>query len=189
VSWLTRLLRGPSKPVVFEHDAPDLEAKLPVTVASRPLVRWSVAGENFWKLAGGDRVKSALVPELATLGLSPADIELAVAGREDTSHDPPYIIWALRFGHLTGADLEGPIPSSLAMDVMNVDANQGDNWRDDLVGGRKVFVGNSAMVSQDRHHRGIPYIYLTKTCIYALISDDAAWAEEAIRSLPMRDSG
>ena len=189
MTWLTKLLKGPSKSVQFEHAAPDLEATLPETVAGRPQVRWSVVGESFWKIIGGDRVRSALVPELATLGLSPADIQLAVAGREDTSRDPPYIMWVLRFGDLKGAALEGPIPSSIAMDVMHVDPNRGENWRDDLLGGKKVRVGNSSMVSQDRHQRGLPYVYLTETCIYALISDDAAWAAEAIRSLPMRDSG
>lgn len=156
---------------------------MPPAVAGRSLVRWSVAGENFWKVAGGDRARSTLAPELASVGLSPADIEMAVAGREATSH-PPYIIWALRYGALRGVDLWGPVPSALAMDVMHVDANQGENWRDALIAGRKVLVGNPAMVHQDAHHRGLPYMYVATTAIYALIAEDGAWAEEAIGGLP-----
>ena len=157
---------------------------MPPAVAGQSLVRWSVAGENFWKVAGGEQVRSALAPELATVGLSPADIEMAVAGREDASRDPPYIIWALRFGALKGSALEGPVPSSLAMHVMHVDANQGEDWRDLMIAGRQVKVGNHAMVHQDTHHRGLPYVYFTTTAIYTVIADEEAWAEEVIGALP-----
>ena len=158
---------------------------MPSAVGGRSLVRWSVAGETFWKVAGGDRVRATLAPELATVGLSPAEIEMAVAGRQKTS-DPPYIIWALRFGALKGGALEGPVPSSLAMDVMDVDVNQGERWRDVMIAGKKVLVGNRSMVHQDAHHRGRPYVYITTTAIYTVISDEEAWADEAIRALPAR---
>jgi len=48
-----------------------------------------------------DRASAVFAPELASVGLSPADITMAVAGRSDTAH-PPYIVWGLRFGSLRG---------------------------------------------------------------------------------------
>ncbi len=182
--WLTQ--RNPPPASAFDHDAPDLEATLPATVAGRPLVRWSVAGDNFWKAAGGKRVRSALTPELESVGVDPADIQMAVAGRADTKQDPPYIIWVLRFGSLKGADLWGQVPTSLAMDVMHIDANRGENWRDSQVAGRNVLIGNRSMIKQDRHHQGLPYLWITKTAIYALIADDESWAEEVIEGHDLR---
>ena len=155
---------------------------MPSAVAGRQLVRWSVAGENFWKVLGGDRARSALGPELSSVGLIPADISMAVAGRSDTTQ-PPNIIWGLRFGSLRGDALWGPVPSSLAMDVMHVDPNQGENWLDATIAGKKVLVGNDLMVHQDRHHRGKPYVLIGNRAIYALITDDEAWAREAIEAL------
>jgi hypothetical protein len=182
MAWLSRLIKGRSGPVVAAHDAPDFEAELPAEVAGRQLVRWSVDGENFWKSAAGERGRSVLAPELASVGLSPADITMAVAGRSDSTH-PPYIVWALRFGSLRGDALHGPVPSSLAMDVMHVDANQGENWKEATLAGKKVLVGNDLMVHQDQHHRGKPYVFIGSTAIYALIADDEAWAREAIAAL------
>jgi hypothetical protein len=175
-------MKGRSGPGVYSHDDPDFEASLPNAVAGRELVRWSAAGENFWKVVGGDRARSLLAPELASVGLSPADVAMALAGRSDTAH-PPYIVWGLRFGSLRGEVLWGPVPSSLAMDVMHVDANQGENWMDANFAGRRVQVGNDLMVHQDRHHRGKPYVHVGYRAIYALIADDEAWAREAIAAL------
>jgi hypothetical protein len=183
MGWLSRLKKGHSEIGLDSHDAPDFEITLPMRVAGRDLARWSVAGESFWKAVGGDRARSALAPELASVGLSPADISMAVAGRADTSH-PPYIIWGLRFGDLQGDALRGPVPSSLAMDVMHVDANQGETWSDATLGGKKVLVGNEQMVHQDAHHRGKPYVHIGTGSIYAVIADDEAWAREAIEALP-----
>lgn len=134
-------------------------------------------------MLGGVRLRSALAPELASVGLSPADIAMAVAGRADKSH-PPYIIWGLRFGDLSGEALRGPVPSSLAMDVMHVDANQGETWSDATFGGTAVLVGNHHMVHQDEHHRGKPYVHIGTRAIWAVIADDEAWAREAIEALP-----
>ena len=188
MSWL-RWLTHPEPPPAsaFDHDAPDLEETLPATVAGRPLVRWSVAGDNFWRAAGGKRVRSALAPELLSVGVEPEDIEMAVAGRQDTKQDPPYIIWALTFGDLKGADLLGSVPSALAMDVMHVQAGKGENWRDAKFAGQKVLIGNREMIKQDRHQRGLPYVWLSKTAIYALIADDEAWAKEVIAGHAARE--
>jgi len=182
MSWLSKFRQVQAKPIL-PHDATDLESMLPAAVGGRTLVRWSAAGPNFWQALGGDRVQADWQTDLANAGASANEIEMAVAGRERTS-DPPYIIWALRFGKLTGAQLRAPGPSALAMAAMHVDANQGENWGDRTFGGKRVLIGHRAMVNQDRHHRGIPMVYMAPSAIYALIADDEAWAEEAIRALP-----
>jgi hypothetical protein len=185
MSWLTRLRKGRSEEPILQHDAPDLESTLPASVAGRPMVRWSVAGSNFWRTVGGDPARSSWERDLATVGLSSGEIAMAVAGRQDTSH-PPYIVWVLRFGQLTGSVLHEAAPSSLAMGVMHVDANRGANWQDARIGGKRVLVGHRGMVHQDGHHRGSPIVYIAKSAIYALIADDDAWSEEVIRALPGR---
>ena len=184
MSWLksvTRRLSTPVTPATSYHDAPDLEATLPSTVAARQMVRWSVARDNFWDVLGGNRARSELTPELESVGAAPSDIEMAVAGRADSAHDPPYIVWALQFGSLTGSDLWGPVPSSIAMDVMHVNVNRGENWRDATLGGKKVLIGNRSMIDQNRHQHGMPYVWITKSAIYALITDDESWAEEVVK--------
>lgn len=174
--------RGRALAAAGSHDAPDLEATMPTTVATRPLRIWSVAGTKFWDALGGARVRSALGSELEAAGVSPDTIAMAVAGREDT-RDPPSIVWALRFGDQLAATLPPPA-TALAMDVMKVDANQGENWYDATIGDKTVLVGNHQMVQQDGHHRGKPYLYLGATAIYSVIADDEPWAAEVIRQLP-----
>jgi hypothetical protein len=177
MGWLKRLASPPKAP---PNDAPELEETLPSTIAGRELKRWSVAAESFWKTVGGD--KRYWAPQLASVGLSPSDVEMAVAGRSDRS-DPPFIVWALRFSHASADAMEGP-PASLAMAAMRVDVDRGENWRDASIGGKKVLIGNPAMVQQDDHHRGLPYLYLSPPTIYAVIADDEVWAEEVLRQLP-----
>lgn len=182
MGWLGKLA---GKRPGFPHDVPDLEATMPTNVASRTLVIWSVSGDRFWdKLdrRGGGRLLSALGPELIDAGLSPDSIAMAVAGREDT-HDPPYIVWAVRFGE-TRAEALPPPATALAMEVMHVDANQGANWQDAIVADKAVLVGHQQMVHQDKGHRGKPYVYLGGWALYGLIADDEAWAAEVIRQLP-----
>jgi hypothetical protein len=182
MGWLSKLAGNrPS----FPHDAPDLEATLPTNVANQTLVTWSVSGDGFWdKLdsLGGGRLRSALSPELEDAGLSPDLIAMAVAGREDT-RDPPYIVWAMRFGATRAGALPSPA-TALAMEVMHVDASQGGNWQDAIVADKAVLVGHHQMVHQDKGHRGKPYAYLGAWALYGLIADDEAWVAEVIRQLP-----
>jgi hypothetical protein len=116
-------------------------------------------------------------------------MQLAVAGRADTRRDPPYIVWAVKFGGLTGAALRNPLPSYLALAPMRVDTSRGADLEDRLIANRQVTVGNRAMVNQGSHHRGVPYVYVANSAIYGVIAEERPWAEEAIGSLPMRDSG
>ena len=45
MGWRDKLL---GKQPSFPHDAPDLEATMPSSVAGRTLVTWSVSGDRFW---------------------------------------------------------------------------------------------------------------------------------------------
>jgi hypothetical protein len=185
---MIRLMRLPSRllgnkpgPGVGSHDAPALEATLPMTVATRPLVVWSVAGDNFWAAAGSADVRSVVGAELEAAGLDPDAIAMAVAGRADT-RDPPYIIWALQFGDHPGQGLP-PAAYGLAMGVMHVDGSQGEDWREVEIERTVISVGNSQMVRQDRHHRGWPYVMFGSTALYGFITDDDAWASEVVLTL------
>ena len=181
VGFLSRLLSGKQIRAVGSHDAPALEATMPSTVAGRPLVIWSVAGDNFWSVASRGNARSVASPRLAAAGLNPDALALAVAGRADT-RDPPYIIWAVQFGDHSGHGLP-PIASALLFGVMRVDGSQGEELRQVEIEGTVIAVGNSQMVRQDRHHRGRPYIMVGSTALYSFITDDDAWASEVVRTL------
>ena len=181
MGFLSRLLGGKPGPGVGSHDAPALEATLPATVATRPLVVWSVAGDNFWAAVGRRNARSVIGADLEAAGLDPDAIAMAVAGRADT-RDPPYIIWALQFGDHPGQGL----PSAayeLTMDVMHVDSSQGEDWHPVEIERTVISVGNSQMVRQDRHHRGWPYYMFGSTALYVFITDDDAWASEVVLKL------
>jgi hypothetical protein len=92
-------------------------------------------------------------------------------------------VWALRFG-TTRAELLPSPATALAMEAMGLDVNRGENWRDEVIAGRPVLVGNPDMVPQDGHKSGRPYVFLGAVPLYALITDDEAWAAEAIAGLP-----
>ena len=151
-------------------------------------MKWSVSGGEFWKAVGRKPNASALT-ELEALELGPGDMQMAVSGRADTRRDPPYVIWAVKFGTLSGEALREPFPMYLAMAVMRVDTHRGEGLKQRLIADRQVMVGNKQMVNQNSYHRGLPYVYFTDTAIYAVIAEEEQWAEEAIRALPMRHSG
>ena len=184
---LSRIGIGQAKHSDFDHAAHALEETLPAEIAGRPLVKWSVSGAEFWKAVGRKPNASALA-ELEALGLGVGDMQLAVASRADTRRDPSSIVWGVKFGALTGAALKAPYPSYLAMAAMRVDTHRGEGLRERLIADRQVMVGNPEMVNQNAYHRGLPYVYMADSAIYAVIAEEEKWAAEAIRSLPMRDS-
>jgi hypothetical protein len=175
------LQRRPAAPI-DSHEAPDLEGTMPTVVSGRPLVTWSVAGDGFWRVMGKADARSVLGPELEATGVSAGAIEMAVAGRQDADRDPPYILFGLRFGDIRAVELPQSA-NALAMDVASIDPNRGEDWYDAKVAGRPVLVGNREMVRQDRHHRGLPYVYRSGRTLYVVIADDESWAEDAIGKL------
>ena len=52
------------------------------------------------------------------------------------------------------------------------------------IGGKEVFVGSPAMLRQSEHQRGTPYLYQTDDTMFLIITDDEAWAREALAALP-----
>jgi len=185
---LSRIGIGRAKHSDFDHHASALEETLPQEIAGRPLAKWSVSGAEFWKAVGRKPNASAMA-ELETLGLGTGDMQMAAAGRADTRRDPPYLVWGVKFGNLTGAPLREAFPLHLAMTVMRVDTHRGEGLKERVIAERQVLVGDEQMVNQNSFHRGRPYVYFTHSAIYAVIAEDELWAAEAIRSLPpMRDS-
>jgi hypothetical protein len=54
------------------------------------------------------------------------------------------------------------------------------------IGGKEVAVGPLDVIRQTEHQRGRPYLYGSTALdvSFIVITDDEAWAEEAIRALP-----
>jgi hypothetical protein len=184
---LSRIGIGKASHSDFDHHASALEDSLPSEVGGRSLVKWSVSGAEFWR-AVGRKPNAAMLAELHALRLGPGDMQMAVANRADTRRDPPHVVWAVRFGGLTGEVLREPLLLSLAMAVMRVETRRGEPLQERRMADRQVMVGGEAMVNQNNHHRGRPYVYIADSAIYGVIAQDEKWAEEAIGSLAMRDS-
>ena len=109
----------------------------------------------------------------------------AVAGRSDTSADPPYFVFAanrpqsqdeialtqfLLFGGTRFRDVEA------ATDLRN--------YETETISDKEVYVGTTDMLDQTEHQRGKPYLYQTDDAMFMVITDDEAWAKEAIAQLP-----
>jgi hypothetical protein len=47
-----------------------------------------------------------------------------------------------------------------------------------------VYVGNIGMIAQSEHIRGTPYLIDTPDFGLIVVTDDPAWAEDAISQLP-----
>ena len=168
------------------HQAPELEALLPDVVAGRELARWSIQGRCgldvvFGEIPGG-------VDGLLAGSDTPIDLEhinYAVAGRSNTTKDPPYFVNAAS----RPLD-ENEIDLNLALllggggflDLAAGFELEGFEMR--TIGGKEVFVGTDEMLEQNRHQRGRPYLYQTDDTMFLVITDDDAWAREALGKIP-----
>ncbi|MFL5646237.1 MAG: hypothetical protein ACJ78L_12865 [Chloroflexota bacterium] len=175
---------------VFPHQAPEIEALLPATVGRRPLARWSVRGRCWLELAVDTPAHAdALVAGFTTADnpdpVDDAKLVYGVAGRSDTSNDPPYFIWAA--GRPENEDEIGLVLTLLfgSAGFHDVDAAIDlNNYQKTAFADKDVYVGTTDMLDQNVHQKGRPYLYQTADHMFVLIADDAAWAEEAIGSLP-----
>jgi hypothetical protein len=171
------------------HQAREIEALLPTTVAGRKLTVWSVRGRCWLIMAG---IPSTVIDELLASVDQAADppfdldhLTHGIAGRSDTKNDPPYFVFAaartynadeidiatfLMFG---GAMFKG---ASAALNLALYD--------EQTIAGHDVWVGTEDMLEQSTHQRGRPYLYQTETTMFLVITDDEAWAADAIRQLP-----
>ena len=171
--------RCQGKDSVEFHDAPALEATLPTRVGGRDLATWSVAGRCWLEISIDD---DAVIEEILADTDDPSALDLshlaqAVAGRRDTSADPPYFVFAanrpesddeinltllLLFGGAGFRDIES-----------GVDLN---DYEAASIGGKEVHVGSIEMVRQNDHQRGRPYVYQTDDTMFLVLTDDDAWA-------------
>ena len=84
----------PAKSVQY-HGAPELEAMLPTTVATRDLATWSVGGRCWLEVViDDDAAIESLMTELAAPRRSTSRTSPTVAGRSTTAGDPPYFVLA-----------------------------------------------------------------------------------------------
>ena len=163
------------------HGAPALEGLLPASVAGHPLSLFSWAGPDWIEEILSDEGVDAVLAEFATPESGPIDpSHLAAAA----GLDPPYAVYAATrplavseadlatFLLILGAGYKDPVRIDLSM------------YAPRTMAGRVVFVGSESMVNQDEGHRGKPYLYQTDTTMYIVLTDDDAWAEDAISQLP-----
>jgi hypothetical protein len=66
------------------------------------------------------------------------------------------------------------------LEAMLPDSIQGTR----TIAGKTVHVGSADMVEQVDHQRGIPYLYQGDGYVFLVLTDDPAWAEEALAALP-----
>ena len=158
------------------HDAPDLEKVVPTVIAGRPLTIWSVHGERMVTcITGGTAADVAdLAAALAAEGLGLNDISVVTAGRTDVATDPPYFILAYNLVGHPGSEF----PSTTAVDYPDAAA-----FHEADIEGKHVLVGETAGMDQSQHVRGRPYVWNSPTIHYLIVTDDEAWAAEALRSL------
>lgn len=168
--------------VVDSHDAPAVEALLPKSVAGRRLTIWSVQGAAVLKLWGASAEQiSTTRTQLASMGVRLDDVVQATAGRS-YAEDPPYFVFAFRIPADARDLLGGYAIASIGF------IRETDDWQleDRVIGGKTVGVGSPDLLVQSEHQRGRPYLYGSEALdtSFIVITDDEAWAEEAIRQLP-----
>ena len=172
-------------PTPLPHDDPALEARLPTTVGGRLLFRWSSVG---WCLIDlnypGDQFEQA-ASAIDEAGIDVTELRLAVAGRGDVEHDPPYFVWILPKASGQDAQDLAILLLSAAMGARDPAQFPTDpGWERATIGGKEVLAGSAQLIGQTEHQRGKPYIYETDSDLFALITDEEEWAADALRQLP-----
>jgi hypothetical protein len=180
-----------TKNVTLLHQAPEFEAVLPASVADRPLAKWSVRGRCWLKVVTGlpPSEIDGLLAELQTAEdprpIDVSSLTYAVAGRSDTTADPPYFVFVAeraptdkeiglaRFLVFVGAAFLDP---GTAGDVSAYDER--------TIAGKQVYIGTVEMLDQNEHQRGRPYLYQNDDYMFFVIADDDGWAADAIGQLP-----
>jgi hypothetical protein len=116
-----------------------------------------------------------------------AQLAYGVAGRSNTKTDPPYFVFGAArpqteeqiavalFMMFAGARFHTPNPAKAA----DLTA-----YQEKSIAGKQVYVGTVAMLAQDEHQRGRPYLYQTDAYMFLMITDDDSWAADAIGQLP-----
>ena len=181
---------SPSALPVVSHQAPEVEAVLPASVAGRTLTRWSLRGQCWLELASGktgsdlDQLVTSL-QSAAPHQLDLTNLAYGVAGRSDTHTDPPFFVYGAA-RPTDQAEIE------LAVQLLFSGAGFHDpyagsdlrNYQKETIAGREVYLGTLDMLTQDEHQRGRPFLYQTDAFMFLVITDEDAWAADAIGQLP-----
>lgn len=165
------------------HDDIELEALLPAIVSGRPLTQESYRGTDLFKdlFALTDADVAGVEAELANQRLTIDDVSLAVDGRSQPS-DPPYFVDALHFRGIQADQLQARL--GLEPGALSLDHPAAGSFSKVTVGGKQVLRGTIAMIDQTSHARGIPYVYHAGEVQFVVVTDDPAWAADALRQLP-----
>jgi len=179
---LTPVASGPDASVAdspclpHPHVVREFEREMPEQIAGRPLEIWSVDGELLVLCfqQGSETDVKNFDAELATEGLTLGDLSMVIAGRSDHEADPPYFIFAYRLSGHRGDEW----PATTGLDHPDEAA-----FGEADVGGKQVLVGELAAVEQSESARGRPYVWNSPTAHYLIVTDDEAWAAEALESI------
>jgi hypothetical protein len=76
------------------------------------------------------------------------------------------------------------VGDAVASSGATVATDRGVWTRGSTIAGRKVYVGNLGMIAQSEHIRGSPCLVDTPDFGLIVVTDDPAWAEDAISQLP-----
>jgi hypothetical protein len=167
---------GQTAASLLPHQDAQLERMMPTSVAGEQLVAWSYRGADYFTDVAG--LSQADVADaraaLAQGGLDLDQMGFAMDGRASTDDDP-YFVVAISLG--SGQASQVPLG-------MFIDYADAGVFTPELVGGKRVDVGVTAMFDQTEHLRGLPYVYSAGTVRYIVVTDDPAWAEDALRQLP-----
>jgi hypothetical protein len=170
--------------VTDTHQDAELEGLLPPSVAGRQLTRWSLAGACWLWAMNDPETAGQIETDARSEGVLIDDVSFGMDGRTDPDADPPYMVQGVRV-----PDHDATVQFALSVLAANVGFVSLDEfWSGDFelrtIGGKEILVGASTMLVQDEHQRGMPYMYDAGEYVFIVVTDDEAWAIEAISQLP-----
>jgi hypothetical protein len=114
------------------------------------------------------------------------DLRMALAGRSSTETDPPYFVHVMAIPDDPDAyDLATFLLLGMIVGPENVEAAvTGFDAQATSVGNKDVYVNRTDVVPQTEHQQGRFYWYTTDTYEFLVLTDDEAWAADALSQLP-----
>jgi len=168
----------------YPHNAPALEAVLPKTVDGRDLTSWSVAGWCWVQLSVGAEGAASFRPVASAEALQIETMQYALAGRSSTEDDPPYFVHALRYPEDQATNEFAIYLFWGSIGVLDPDSLDLFAMTSQIVGGKEVLFAPPELLSQSEHSRGGAYLRDAGDYLFAVLTDDLAWAEDALTQLP-----
>jgi len=174
---------------IFPHQAPEIEGILPSIVAGRPLTRWSARGRCWLVVEASDATKIDLFTAQFKTTSNPNPIDdtnlvYGVAGRSIDADPPFFVFAAVRPANSDEIDFVLYLLFNGAGFHDIAGASDLTHYQAQTIAGKQVYVGTADMLTQDTHQRGQPYLYQTDQYLFLIITDQNAWASDAIGQLP-----